>query len=216
MVVFRITNGLLGVLATVWWLLNRHSDMAEPIAAVMGASIILIEIVGEVVAVTSRKWHASQTLLESDVIPDVLDRIGREESNIQQVIDGKRKKDKIIEEYPIELLAPHVPKLEQIKRFSPIANRLQKQLDRNDELPAGQKQFQELQVILGEIKSLASTPSFDKRSRFCWLYMTLAISAGVYGVCKIHIPNPNESTPSKEQPSTSVEVEETQEPLKNK
>jgi len=216
MVVFRITNGLLGVLATVWWLVNRHSDMAEPIAAVMGASILLIEIVGEVVAVTSRKRHASQTLLESDVIPDVLNRIEREESNIQQVIDGKRKENKIIEEYPIELLAPHVPKLKQIKRFSPIANRLQKQLDRNNKLPAGQKQFQELQVILGEIKSLASRPSFDKRSRFCWLYMMLAISAGVYGVCKIHIPNPTESTPSEEHPSTSVEVEEAQEPLKNK
>ena len=105
MVNFRITNALLGVLAAVWWFLNRQSDMAEPIVGIIACSILAIEIIGEAVAAKSKAYRESQTSLESKFLPKVLDRIDREKSNIQQVIEGKRKKTWSSKSFPLNYLS---------------------------------------------------------------------------------------------------------------
>ena len=114
----------------------------------------------------------------------------------------------VIEEFPVELLEPHVSELKQIKRFSRLANRLEVQLVRNtsEELPAGQKEFQELQEVLREIQSMASHPKGCERSWFWWLYLLIGVSLGLYGVSAVHLPLPKGgTTPSDEQSATSVE-----------
>jgi len=213
MVLFRITNALLLLLAASWWFFNRQSDMAEPIVAIFGCSIAVIEIVGEVIAAKGKSHQESQASLESEVLPDVLDRIKREESNIQQVIDGRRKQAKVIEEYPIELIEPHVPKLKKLSRFSRLASRLQAQLDRNKKLPAGEKQFEELQAVLREIDSLARRPLSGGQNWFSVLYLVVAVSVGVCGAAIVRLPLDKEiTTPSEEQPDTSAKAVESNAP----
>lgn len=167
--------------------------MAEPIVFIIVCSIAVFEILGEIVAKRIKNYRESQISLENQILPEVLDRIEREESNIQQVINGRRKEDKIIEEYPIELLEPHVSSLKELRRFSQLADRLETELSRNKELPAGQKEFRELQEVLSEIKSLAKSPQTNNRLWLLWLYLMLVMINGVFAVCKLQLPFPKES-----------------------
>lgn len=190
MALFRITIAVLGLLVAIWWLLNRHSDMAEPISAVFAALIIVVEIVGEVVVHRLHTQRNAQQAIEDSVLPDLLDRIAREEGNIQQVIDGRRKQNSIIEEYPIELLTPHVPKLKQLKRFCKLAVDLQRELERNTNLPAGSKDFGQLQKLLSEIKRKASLPaSSDLPEWMPWLVSLSVIGVGSFGLFVIRLPH---------------------------
>jgi hypothetical protein len=164
--------------------------MAEPIAAIAVACVAATEILGEVFLHRRKSRIETQQSLEASVIPAVLDRIQREENNIKQVIAGKRKENAVIEEYPIELLEPHVTTLKQLARFSHLGRRLETQIDRNKNLPAGQKQFTELQSILDEIKTVASRqPSGRGHAWLTWVYSVLTITAGVCAVINLHPPS---------------------------
>ena len=206
MTLFRITNAALGLLVAIWWLLNRHSDMAEPICAVLAALIVLAEIIGEVAAHRLHAQREEQRAMEDAVLPDLIDRIAREEGNIQQVIDGRRKQDKIIEEYPIELLAPHVPKLKQLTRFYKLAVTLQYELERNNNLPAGSKDFGQLQKLLSEIKRKATLPVSSDLPKWVPRLVSLSlIGVGVCGLFAIRLPHEVKTLdPSPSQKSNDV------------
>jgi hypothetical protein len=190
MTIFRLTNAVLCVLAAVWWLLNRHNSMAEPIAAIVGLSVATIEIIGEVWAASQRSRYEARMVFEEDAIQKVLDRIEREESNIQQVIEGRRKQDNVIEDKPVMLLEPHVITLKKIRGFRGLARRLEAELDRNKTLPPGGKQFVELQNILREIKALAIRRQGRRRQNWLvWAYFCLAIGVGIYCVVNVRLPH---------------------------
>jgi hypothetical protein len=189
MILFRITNATLLLMAAIWWLMNRHSDMAEPLCAVVGALIAIMEIVGELLFRRHQAQRQAEKLLEDSILPDLLDRIHREEKNIQQVIAGKRKGDEVIEEFPIKLLTPQVEKLRQLRRFSRFALPLQREIDINNRLASGEKQFCELQKVLTSIKGEANRPPSDKWPNWMpWIVSASIISFGLFLLNTVRLP----------------------------
>ena len=190
MTLIRITNVVLALLAAVWWVLNIHNSLAEPIFVSVGAVAVVIEVICEVLFNLLKTKRDNQRRLENLVLPELIDRISREEGNILQVIEGKRKGDKIIEEYPVELLKPHVPKLRELRRYRKLANSLQKELERNEKLPPGSKDFAKMRMVCDEIRASARLSTPPNRCKWMpWLYLFLVLGCEFVGLLVIRLPD---------------------------
>ena len=202
MVAIRVTNGVLAILTAIWWLLNRHNDMAEPIAAVVAAVVLLEEVLAEfAIPAVARHWE-KQAKEWAEASVSALKRIEKEERNISQVVEGKRKGDKVIEVFPLDLLEPEMRRLAAFSRTTKLTTGILAEIQRNRTLESGKKQFDQLAVLLSEIKELLSGEyPIGVNATIQWALAAVVMTLACIGALNVRLP---ESADRPTAPPTSA------------